>query len=167
MCQNLLQFFMDKIKKIKVNLENYELFKPPSNSSNYKLKVFKQIYTEEVNKIITESKPTTHGSDLIPSTLVKHHLNILLLIITRVINWSLRTDTFHKVWKRSVIIPLQKKVEQDTKYTNYRHVNNLTFLSKIIEKAMILQLNLYLKTHCPLPDTLCACMENLSTGHAN
>ena len=31
---------------------------------------------------------------------------------------------------------------------------------------MILQLNLYLKTYCPLPDTVCAYRKNLSTEHA-
>ena len=139
---NLLQFFMDKMKMIKVNFENYELFTPPSNHLNHKLEVFNEIPTEEVKKIIMESKPTTCGSDPIPSTVVKHHLNTLLPIITRIINWSLRTGSFHKVWKRLIIIPLQKKVGQDTEYSNYRPVNNLPFLSKIIEKAMILQLNL-------------------------
>ena len=63
MCQKLLQFFMDKIKKINANLENYELFTPPLNSSNHKLEVFKELSTEEVNKIIIESKLTTCGSD--------------------------------------------------------------------------------------------------------
>ena len=106
-----------------------------------------------------------YGSHLLPSTVVKHHLNILLPIMTRLINWSLRTGSFHKVWKRSIIIPLQRKVGQDTKYTNYRPVNNLPFLSKIIEKAMILQLNLYLETYCLLPDTVCAYRKNLSTEH--
>ena len=51
-------------------------------------------------------------------------------------------------------------------YTNYRPVNNLPFLSKITEKAMIQQLNLYLETHCPLPDTVCEYRKNLSTEHA-
>ena len=113
-----------------------------------------------------ESKPTTCGSDPIPSMVVKHHLNILLPIITRIINWSLRTGSFHKVWKKSIITPLQKKVGQDMEYTNYRPVNNLPFLSKITEKAMIQQLNLYLETHCPLPDAVCAYRKNLSTEHA-
>ena len=45
---NLLQFFMEKIKKINVNLENCELFTPPSNFSNHKLEVFNEISTEEV-----------------------------------------------------------------------------------------------------------------------
>ena len=100
---------MDKIKKINVNLENYELFTPPSNYLNHTLEVFNEIPTEEVKKIIMESKPTTCRSDLIPSMAVKHHLNTLLPIITRIINWSLRTGSFQKVWKRSIIIPLQKR----------------------------------------------------------
>ena len=163
---NLLNHFMDKIKKINENLENYELFTPPSNSSNHKLEDVSEISADEVKKIIMESKPTTCGSDPIPSTVVKHQLNILLPILTRLINWSLRTGSFHKTWKKSIIIPLQKKVGQDTGYTNYRPVNNLPFLSKITEKVMIQQLNLYLETHCPLPDTVCAYRKNLSTKHA-
>ena len=92
---NLLQFFMDTIRKININLENYELFTPPSNYLNHKLEVFNEISTEEVKKIIMESIPTTCGSDPIPSTVVKCHLNILLPNITRIINWFLRTDSFH------------------------------------------------------------------------
>ena len=106
---NLLNHFMDKIKKINDNLENYELFTPLPNSSNYKLEDFNEISADEVKKIIMESKPTTCGSDPIPSTVVKHHLNILLPIITRLINWSLKTGSFHKIWKKSIITPLQKR----------------------------------------------------------
>ena len=106
---NLLNYFMDKIKKINDNLENYELFTPLPNSSNYKLEDFNEISADEVKNIIMESKPTTCGSDSIPSTVVKHHLNILLPIITRLINWSLKTDSFHKIWKESIITPLQKR----------------------------------------------------------
>ena len=108
---------MDKVKKINVNLENYELFAPPSNCLNHKLEVFNEISTEEVKKIIMESKSTTCGSHQIPSTVVKHHLNILLPIITRIFNWSLRTGSFHKAWKRSIITPLPKNVGQDTPST--------------------------------------------------
>ena len=62
------------------------------NSSNHKLEVMKELSTENINKIIVDSKPTMCGSDPLPSTVVKHHLNILLQIITRLINWSLRTE---------------------------------------------------------------------------
>ena len=106
---NLLNHFMDKIRKINDNLENYELFTPLPNSSNYKLEDFNEISADEVKKIIMESKPTTCGSDPIPSTVVKHHLNILLPIITRLINWSLKTGSFHRIWKKSIITPLQKR----------------------------------------------------------
>ena len=163
---NLLNHFMDKIRKINDNLEKYELFTPLPNSSNYKLEDFNEISADEVKKIIMELKPTTCGSDSIPSTVVKHHLNILLPIITRLINWSFKTGSFHRIWKKSIIIPLQKKVSQDTEYANYRPVNNLPFLSKITEKAMIQQLNTYLETHCPLSNTVCAYRKNLSTEHA-
>ena len=100
---------MDKIRKINDNLENYELFTPLPNSSNYKLEDFNEISADQVKKIIMESKQTTCGSDPILSTVVKHHLNILLPIITRLINWSLKTGSFHRIWKKSIITPLQKR----------------------------------------------------------
>ena len=106
---NLLNHFMDKTKKINDNLENYELFTPPPNSSNYKLEDFNEISADEVKKIIMESKPTTCGSDPIPSTVVKHHLNILLPIITRLINWSLKTGSFHKFGKNQSSPPFKKR----------------------------------------------------------
>ena len=106
---NLLNHFMDKIKKINENLENYELFTPPPNSSNHKLEEFSEISADEVKRIIMESKPTTCGSDPIPSTVVKHHFDVLLPILTRLINWSLRTGSFHKTWKKSIVTPLQKR----------------------------------------------------------
>ena len=39
-------------------------------------------------------------------------------------------------------------------------------ISFLTEKAMILQLNLYLETYCPLPDTVCAYRKTLLTKHA-
>ena len=47
---NLLNHFMDKIKKINENLENYELFTQLSNSSNHKLEDFSEISADEVKK---------------------------------------------------------------------------------------------------------------------
>ena len=115
---NHLNHFMDKINKINENLENYELFSPPSNISNHKLEDFSKISAEEVKKIIMESKPTTYGSDPIPSTVVKHHLNILLPILTRLINWSLKTGSFHKTWKKINYYPPSKKGR--TRYRVYQ-----------------------------------------------
>ena len=47
---NLLNYFMDKIQKININLENYELFTPLSNSLNHKLEDFNEISAYEVKK---------------------------------------------------------------------------------------------------------------------
>ena len=100
-------FSWTKLRILMLTLKT-DLITPPSNSLNHKLEDFNEISTEEVKKIIMESKPTTCGSDPIPSTVVKHHLNILLPIITRIIKWSLRTGSFHKIWKKSIITPLKK-----------------------------------------------------------
>ena len=95
------------------------------------------------------------------------HSDTKLCVTTRIINKLVyKNRQLPQSLERSIIIPLQKKVGQDTNYTNYRLVNNLPFLSKIIEKVMILQLNLYLETYLPLPDTVSAYRKNLSTEFA-
>ena len=44
-------------------------------------------------------------------------------------------------YKEAIIRPLLTKPGLDLKCSNYRPVSNLTFMSKTIEKAMLLQSN--------------------------
>ena len=48
---------------------------------------------------------------------------------------------FCDLWKLAVITPLLKKAGLELSTANYRPVSNLAFLSKIVEKAVIRQLN--------------------------
>ena len=45
---------------------------------------------------------------------------------------------------------------------NYRHVSNLPYISKLVEKAMLEQINLQCNTHSLLPDYQSAYRENRS-----
>ena len=53
-----------------------------------------------------------------------------------IINLSLDHGKFDEEWKTAILRPLQKKQGNNTNDTNYRLVSNLTFISKIAEKAM-------------------------------
>ena len=64
--------------------------------------------------------------------------------------------SFNKLWKLSTIVPLQKKVGSNTSLTNYRPVNNLPFLSKIVEKVILKQLQSHIDEHQLLTFRLCA-----------
>ena len=57
-------------------------------------------------------------------------------------------STFPSSFKKSIIVPLLKKPSLDAEFLkHYRPVSNLAFISKIIEKAVVLQLNHHLSTN--------------------
>ena len=61
-------------------------------------------------------------------------------------------------------MPLQKKVgKKNTSLTNYRPVNNLPFLSKIVEKVILEQLRSYIDEHQLLTSKVCAYRPGYST----
>ena len=85
------------------------------------------------------SKTTSCDLDPIPTSLLKDHITILTPIITKMINLSLQTGEFPTEWKLAFVKPLLKKPGLATTLKNYRPISNLSFISKITERAVISQ----------------------------
>ena len=69
-----------------------------------------------------------------PSRLVSN-CDALLPVITTIIKKSYEAGIFQDIWKEALVCPLLKKPGLDIIFKNFRHVSNLTFLSKLTEKA--------------------------------
>ena len=79
--------------------------------------------------------------DPLPACLLSSNLHVLMPVIARIVNLSLKSGSMPSKLKEAVLKPLLKKTNLDrTEFKNYRPVSNLSFLSKIIEKAVTLQL---------------------------
>ena len=52
-------------------------------------------------------------------------------------NLSLSEGIFLDRWKRAIVKPLIRRTNLDTIFSNYRPINNLSFLSKILEKVQL------------------------------
>ena len=62
-------------------------------------------------------------------------------VIWKIVNLSLETSVMPTELKQAVIRPLLKKPSLDyQEFKNFRPISNLTFLSKVIEKVVALQL---------------------------
>ena len=84
--------------------------------------------------------------DPIPAQLLTGCLDVLMPITTTIVNLSLETACVLNNLKEAVLKPLLKKTNLDHKdLKNYRPVSNLSFLSKLIEKIVALQLSNYLR----------------------
>ena len=87
-----------------------------------------------------KDKKKTCCLDPIPTKLVLGRLDILLPVITKIINYSLEHGVFPSVWKNALVFPLLKKDGLEPIFKNYRPVSNLQFISKLTESAVAKQL---------------------------
>ena len=83
---------------------------------------------QEMNKIIRKSNAKCCSLDPIPTTLLKKCLDSLLPTICRIMNLSLQTSKFPKIFKNAIVTPLLKKPSLDKEnLKNYRPVSNLSY----------------------------------------
>ena len=79
--------------------------------------------------------------DPIPTSLTKQCLHDLVSLITFIVNASLSTGIVPPQFKQAIVTPLLKKPGLDTNdMKNFRPVSNLSFISKILEKVVLIQL---------------------------
>ena len=80
--------------------------------------------------------------DPIPTSLVLDCISVLLTPITNIVNYSLQEGSFPSCFKTAHVTPLLKKAGLDKNILkNYRPVSNLSYISKLIEKAVASQIN--------------------------
>ena len=91
---------------------------------------------EEVHLIVMKTNTTYCNSNTFPTNLIKLNLDILIPIITNLVNKSLTSAEFLKDWKISIIKLLIKK-GTSTEFSNYRPINNLSFMTKVVERSML------------------------------
>ena len=73
------------------------------------------------------------------------HLSSIINIILRIVNLCFSSGDFPTSCKSAIISPLIKKLGLDSEILkNYRFVVNLSFISKIIEKAIATQIHSHL-----------------------
>ena len=106
---------------------------------------FKPVKQEDVMKIISGLKNSkSSGVDYIDTATLKLVAREILPAITHIINLSISQGTFPTIWKHSKVIPLLKKGDP-LSAKNYRPVALLPILSKILEKAVFIQIVEYLE----------------------
>ena len=94
---------------------------------------------EEISKIILKSPNKQCYLDPMPTWLVKECVNELLPLITEIVNASLKLGNVPEPLKHVIIRPLLKKLGLELEKNNYIPVSNLSFISKLIESAVVLQ----------------------------
>ncbi len=154
LADNFGDFFIKKIEDIRHQIDSKPCtyqprvnFQPPKCTFS----TFKKLSEEEVKRLIFKSKSTSCDLDPIPTPLLKECIDIMLPILTRMVNLSLQSGVFPEEWKLALIIPLIKKLGLELIFNSFRPVSNLPFVSKLVERAAISQENPHIEKNCPLP----------------
>ena len=152
---------MNKIQSIRDSLDTHPKYSaPPGNVPN--ISAFEPLSTSDVMKIIFGMKTKSYEIDPIPMKLLKEIVPSVIEPITKIVDTSLQQGVFSKHWKTAVIRPLPKKIGLELITSNYRPVSNLTFLSKVVEKAALNQLVAYFDKSNLMPDYQSAYTTNRS-----
>ena len=162
---NFLQYFKDKIKKIRESFEHLIQVTNYAQQPAGMLSEFAPVTADEVKAIVMQYGISCSPEDPLHVNLVKEHVELLIPFWTELVKISLSTGSMDCM-KSAVIIPLLKELDDlvdPENYKNYRPVSNLLLLSKIVERCVDTQLErhmtqydlfsknqyAYKKGHCP------------------
>ena len=141
-------FFCQKILNIHSGFQSSTLSqgKPLVEESCISMMDTFEPFTEtDIRQLLKKSSNAFCAVDPMPTWLVKDCLDVLINPITNIVNKSLSLGVFPRSMKAALVKPLIKNHTLDCNIlNNYRPVSNLTFLSKVIEKAVAFHLNKYL-----------------------
>ena len=156
-------FFMQKINKINQLIDmqsslemSNDRGKECADSDTYAgvtFANFKTLSQEHVSELIKKAAKKSCSLDPMPTLVVLEVLDVLLPVITKMINLSLESGEFASDWKEALLTPLLKKCGLDIAFNNFRPVSNLPYVSKLSEKAAANQLIDHMTTndlHMPL-----------------
>ena len=155
------EFFIAKIQTIRNKLDDLPLY-DLQDSSSPKLSSLEPLTNEEVKQIVKEMPAKYCDLDAVPTSIIKEALDLLLPTLVKLVNRSLVEGEFSQQWKTALVKPLLKKVGMELTNTSYRPVSNLPFLSKVVEKSVLLRFNRHCNENNLMPSYQSAYRANFS-----
>ncbi len=148
LAEDFSDFFISKIDLIRAKLDSYDNNVPIiEDTCDSVFDSFTPLSTDDVRKLIFKSPCKSCSLDPIPTDLLRKCLDVLLPIITDIVNESLSKGVFPDEFKLALVTPLLKKLGLELIFPSYRPVSNLQFLSKLTERAAATQFVDYTKVN--------------------
>ena len=123
---------------------------------------FEDINEFELENIITNANNVGGGIDGINARIFKSTFRAILRQLVFFFNLCLRQGMFPSALKRAVIKPIYKTGSKD-RFSNYRPISILPFLSKILEKIVYNRLEYYFDSNETISNCQFGFRKNMST----
>ena len=169
----LSQFFASKITRIRENLDQFPVIY--EYSVNFQghiqptqlLRCFESVTVDDVRKFIRLAKKTFCLLDPINVAKVTTAYEASAAFIAKIINACFNESNFVSSEKMALLNPHLKKAGLDCEdLSNYRPVSNLSFFSKLIERAALDQLVSFVDTNNVVPSLQSAYRKHHSVESA-
>ena len=148
LCDKFNNFFADKITTIRTGLKNAQkgshIHHTEQQFQGAALTHFHCPTTVEVRKIVMSSPSKSSLLDPIPTWLLKNCVDVLIPVIHHIVKLSMQSGSVPLAMKSAVITPIIKKPNLEPVLKNFRPVSNLTFVSKVLERSVAVQLQKHL-----------------------
>ena len=102
-----------------------------------KFEKFPEVSADLIRRLIVGSNTTDCPLDPFPSRFIKEYIDILLPLITKLVNLSLTNRTFSSNWKEAILIPILKKISFEMVNKNYRPVSTYSLFLKLLKKLLV------------------------------
>ena len=140
-------------------IEHYDNHVKPGLGNRFS---FRMVTEKEVIAAMNEIKSKAVGIDDVSIDMIKAISPYAITAITHLMNKSLQTGVFPQSWKTSVVHPVPKKQSPST-VQQLRPISILPAMSKILEKLVMYQMDLYIEKECLLPKLQSGFRKNHST----
>ena len=155
--ESFVTFFANKIDDIREDIKSTSNLecdldahnaKYSSNADNILFQKFHTITEEELLQLVNDMNNKSCQLDPLPTSIAKKCIGSLKKILVHIINTSLTNSDVPSVLKHATIRPTIKDRDGDNNsLKNYRPVSNTSFVSKLLEKAALTQINSYVTTN--------------------
>ena len=134
-------YFEEKIVRIRDKFECHDCVLIEKTFKGIPFDNFTPVTEDFVQSLILKAPKKSCELDPFPHSLLPICLDLIVPPITSIINNSLTNGTVPECMKEALVRPLLKKPSLNkNELKNYRPVSNLSFVSKILEKVVLLQM---------------------------
>ncbi len=149
--EEFINYYHDKIKDIRTNLEEEDksrmIFTQESPLFTTEFINFRKLTPDEVKEMVFKAPNKFCELDPLPTWMIRDCIEEVLPLLTKIVNLSLACGEMPADLKLAIIKPLLKKLGLDLVKQNYRPISNLSFLGKLIERIVALQIVDHLQTN--------------------
>ena len=154
LCNSFATFFNGKVANIRQNLDAKtvgdceDLCNAYNEQCNTLLSKFHNVSVDDVSKVILSLPNKSCMLDTLPMPMFKDNVDVLAEPLTKIINESFNSGVFPAQLRTAVVTPILKKQNLDKQHLkNYRPVSNISYVSKIMEKLVCVQIKDHLASN--------------------